>query len=298
MKIDVLCIGQAVYDLVFVVDHHPGEDEKCFASGLTGTGGGPAANAAATVARLGGSSALAGYLGQDIFGGLHFDELRTAGVITDYVIRGPHPTALSTILVKPGGKRTVVNYKGPTPVLTPEQLDLSPIRPTVILFDGYEPEISLPLAREARKRNIATVLDAGSVHKGSVKLAPLCGYLVAAEKFALDFSGKTNPDDALPILAALAPVAIITLGPKGLLWAAEGESGSIPAFPVEAVDTTGAGDIFHGAFALRIARGDSLMQALRYASATAALGCTKMGARPGIPGREEVEQFLRNNSGI
>jgi sulfofructose kinase len=295
MKIDVLCVGQSVYDLVFAVDHHPGEDEKCFASGLTGTGGGPAANAAITVARLGGRAALAGYLGQDIFGGLHFDELRAAGVITDYVIRGEYPTALSTILVKPGGKRTVVNYKGATPALTPEQLDLSPVSPKAMLFDGYEPEISIPLAREARKRNIATILDAGSVHKGAVELAPLCGYLVAAEKFALDFSEKTDPADALPILAALAPVAVITLGPKGLLWASGGESGSLPAFPVNAVDTTGAGDIFHGAFALRLVRGDDLMHALRYSSAAAALGCMKMGARPGIPGEKEVEEFLKNN---
>jgi len=292
MEIDVLCVGHASYDLVFPVDHHPEADEKCFAAGLVSCGGGPAANAAVTVARLGGSAAFAGYLGRDVLGQMHFDELVSEGVMTDMVVRGGHPTPLSTILVKPDGKRTVVTYKGSAPVLEPGEVDFSRVRPRVLLFDGHQPAVSFALAVKAGEQKIPAVLDAGSVHEGTLKLAPLCGYLAASEKFARDLSGEKDLGKSLDYLARIAPVAVITLGEAGLVWAdgrGEPRRGSLGAFPVDAVDTTGAGDIFHGAFALRIARGDGLLSALRYASAAAALGCTKMGARTSIPFRAEVE---------
>jgi sulfofructose kinase len=292
MEIDVLCIGHASYDLVLSVDHHPGPDEKCFAQGLIGAGGGPAANAAVTVARLGGKTAFAGYLGFDHFGNLHLDELRSEGVLTDLVVRGNSPTPLSAILVKPEGTRTVIAYRAGMPVLDPEQVDFSHVHSKAILFDGHEPSISVPLAIEARGRNIVTVLDAGSVHTGTVRLVALCGNVIASEKFARDFCKEKDPLKAVRSIAAMCQVAVVTLGAGGLVWAAGEKSGEIPAFPVDAVDTTGAGDIFHGAFALRKAMGEDLPSALRYASAAAAIGCTRMGARPGIPRKQEVQEFL------
>ncbi len=293
MEIDVLCVGHAAYDIVFSVDHHPQADEKCFASSLLMGGGGPAANAAVTVARLGGIAAFAGYLGRDVFGEMHFEELLSEGVITSLTVRGGHPTPLSSIIVKPGGKRTVVTHKTSTPVLEPDQVDFTRVRPGAILFDGHEPAISAPLALKARAQKIPTILDAGSVHEGTRELAPLCGYLAASKKFARDLSGENDPARALRFLARIAPVAVITMGEAGLVWSSGTESGSIGAFPVDAVDTTGAGDIFHGAFALRIARAEDLLDALRYASAAAALGCAKTGARAAIPGKAEVEQLLK-----
>ncbi len=296
IEVDVLCVGLAVYDLVLPVDHHPGEDEKCIASGFVGAGGGPAANAAAAVARLGGTSAFAGYLGRDPFGDLHFEELRSEGVITDLVVRGLHPTPFAVILVKPDGRRTVIAHRAATPALDAGKVDLSGIRPGVVLFDGNEPLISPALAQEARANGAAVVLDAGSVHGGTVKLAPLCDYLIASEKFGRDFCNEDSPLEAVRRLARIAPAAVITLGAEGLVWCAEGACGKIPAFAVNAVDTTGAGDIFHGAFALRTAMGDNFMSALRYAGAAAALGCTTMGARPGIPKKSAVDAFLEGFS--
>ena len=319
VEIDVLCVGHAACDLVYSVDHHPEADEKCPASGLLMCGGGPAANAAVTVARLGGIAAFAGYLGRDVFGDMHFEELLSEGVITNLVVRGGHPTPLSSIIVKPDGKRAVITYKGSTPLLEPGQVDFTRIRPGAILFDGHEPAISVPLAQKARAKNIPTILDAGSVHKGTIELAPLCGYLAASEKFARDLSGEKDPARALDFLAGIAPVAVITLGEAGLVWASgavgpasrsvavmpasgggrrDRENLAAPprrlgAFPVDAVDTTGAGDIFHGAFALQIARGEDIPGALRYASAAAALGCTGLGARTAIPAKAEVEEFLK-----
>lgn len=293
MDVDVLCVGHAAYDLVMTVDHHPRDDEKCRATGFIAAGGGPASNAALTVARLGGSAAFAGYLGMDRYGDLHLDELRSDGVITDLVVRGEHPTPISAILVKPGGKRTIITYKGATPILEPGQVDFSRIRPKAVLFDGHEPAISLPLAKQCLTRGIITILDAGSVHGGTEELAPLCGYLIASEKFARDFCNEKNPAEAVKRLARIVPAAAITLGEKGLVWRRKGGGGRLSSMPVDAVDTTGAGDIFHGAFALRIVLGDDMPDALLYASAAAALGCTRMGARPGIPKKSEVGSFIK-----
>ena len=137
-NVDVLCVGHACYDLVFGVDHHPDADEKTFAEKLISCGGGPAANAAVTVSRLGLKSAFAGYLGSDFFGQQHLEEFGRAEVNTDLIVRGNSPTPLSAILVKPDGRRTVVNYKGATAALAADSIDFSKCRPRVILFDGHE----------------------------------------------------------------------------------------------------------------------------------------------------------------
>lgn len=292
IAVDVLCVGHASFDVTLQVAHHPGSDEKCFAENRIECGGGPAANAAVTVARLGGQSAFAGYLGNDLYGQIHFRELRNEGVNTELLLRGENPTPLSVILVKPNGDRTVINHKKQTPPLTESSIDFSACRPKAILFDGHEPLISLPLLKYAKKAGIPTILDAGSVHRGTTELAPLVDCLIASAKFAIDFSGKTKPVTALQALNTLAPIVIITLGKDGLIWSNRKEEGILPAFPIEAIDTTGAGDAFHGAFALGIAFGKEFADNLKFSSAVAALTCTKAGARTALPRLAEVEYFL------
>lgn len=291
-SVDVLCVGYASFDLTMLVDHHPAADEKCFASAMAECGGGPAANAAVAVARLGGTSAFAGYLGDDSFGARHLAELAAEGVRTELVVRGPQATALSIILVKPGGARTVVAYKAADSGLREKEVDFSACGAGAILFDGHQTAVSLPLADAAGKSGIPTVLDAGSVHEGTVALARKVDYLVASEKFALRFSGEQDPGKALRILGRMAPFAAITMGERGILWKSGAEEGMMPAFSVDAIDTTGAGDTFHGAFALGVSRGQSMDTILEYAGAAAALCCTKAGARLGIPTHGEVERFL------
>jgi sulfofructose kinase len=275
LSLDVLCVGHASFDLTMTIPHHPGPDEKCSATALIQCGGGPAANAAVAVARLGGTSAFAGYLGNDFFGARHLEELLREGVHTDLVARGTHPTPLSFILVKPDGSRTVVNYKIGTPSLEVGRINFTLCSPRVILLDGHEPQISLSLARSARAKGIATILDAGSVHLGTVELSPLVDYLLASEKFSRDFSGEQDVHRALQTLHQRAHTVAISLGEKGLIWKSSAGEGRIPAFHVEALDTTGAGDTLHGAFAARIARGEDFLSALHFACAAAALSCTK-----------------------
>ncbi|WP_031433513.1 carbohydrate kinase family protein [Methylomarinum vadi] len=293
--LDVLCVGHACYDLIFSVDHHPDEDEKLFAQSCHGVGGGPAANAAVIVARLGFHSAFAGYLGNDLYGDKHRQEFIENGVADTYLIRGANPTPISAIIVKPDGKRALINYKGDTRPLPANALDFSGIDVKTVLFDGHEPELSLPLADYCRNINIPTVLDAGSVHQGTLALMNKVDYLVCSEKFAVQFAG--NEESALSKLAEKAPTVVITLGQRGLIWQTGQEHGSLAAFPIDAIDSTGAGDAFHGAFAAAVAAKLNWQDTLRYASAAGAICCTRTGAREGLATKQELQAFLQQPSG-
>lgn len=292
--IDVLCIGHASYDLVFSVPHHPAEDEKIFARGFLGCGGGPAANAAVAVAKLGFRAAFAGYLGHDLYGERHRQELIEQGVDIRFIVRGEAPTPLSAVLVKPDGKRALINYKSETRPLAENALNFSGIAPRAVLLDGHEPRISVAYCRELRAQSIPAVLDAGSLHEGTKALMGMVDYLVCSEKFALQVAETV--DQALHLLSEVAPAVVITLSERGLVWKKHGEQGALPAFAITSIDSTGAGDAFHGAFAAAVATGRDWAATLRYASAAGALCCTRMGARPGLPSKEEHTALLNEGA--
>lgn len=287
-ELDVICVGHASYDHVFSVPHHPAADEKLFADALVGCGGGPAANAAVTVARLGLKAGFAGYLGRDVHGQLHDAELRAEGVDTRHIVRGDAPTPVSVVLVKPDGCRALVCYKGATAKLGAEQVDFSGLTARVALFDGHEPEVAESLLGGSQ----ATVLDAGSLHAGTVSLMFRVGHLVCSEKFASQWLGESRPELALARLAERSPVVVITLGERGLIWRKGVESGSLQAFPVEAVDSTGAGDAFHGAYTAALALDMPWLDTLLFASAAGAACCERLGARPGMPNRAALDRWL------
>ncbi len=301
LQVDVLCLGIACYDLIFSVDRHIDADEKMKASDLTACGGGIAANASMTVARLGYSVAFAGYLGQDMYGDKHLDELNAAGVNTDLVVRGEWPTSLSAILVKPDGSRALVNYGLGREMPGEEEFHLEDCGPRAVLVDGHYHEAAAPLVARARAAGIPTILDGDTLHPGSKTLMEMVEFLVVSEHFARQFSRQDDVEKALTQLSHCAPSTIITLGERGLYWRNRADSpfgasaGSYPAFSITAEDTTGAGDAFHGAFAAGLSQGMAWEELLRFASAVGALCCTKKGARLGIPTGPEVAAFLARN---
>ena len=290
--IDVLCVGHACYDLIFAVDHHPAPDEKARAGAFVSCGGGTAANAAMTAAALGARTAFAGYLGDDIYGDQHLAEFHAAGVDTQLVVHGAAATPISAIFVKPDGARSIVNYKGDTNRLAGDDLPFATVLPKVVLFDGHQPALALAVAAWARKQGITTILDADTINEGNLELVRRCDIVAASEHFAQAFTGAPTPAAGIASLAEIAPAVVVTLGEHGLIWQREGETGALPAFAVDVVDTTGAGDTFHGALAAGAARGMAWPDLLRFASAAGALCCTKHGARLGIPTAAEVAALL------
>ena len=294
VEVDVLCVGHACYDLVFSVEKHPQSDEKIFADNLVACGGGPAANAACAVSRLGLTSAFAGYLGQDLYGEMHLQEFLQHHVDTHLIVRDSSPTPLSTVLVKPDGKRSLINYKGSTKPLAADAIDFSSIKAKAILFDGHEPYVSFALVKRARQQGVSTILDAGSMHEGTSQLWNQVDYLVASEKFACQFAGDVQT--ALKHLAKQAPAVVITLGEKGLIWQRGNQTGKLAAFPVKAIDTTGAGDAFHGAFAAAVAKELDWHEVLAYSSAAGSLCCSKIGARQGLPWQKEHAELYKKKA--
>ncbi len=294
IEVDVLCVGHASYDLIFSVDHHPNNDEKISANVFLSCGGGPAANAAVLCSRLGFNAGFSGYLGIDLFGENHYQELINETVNTQLINRDNNPTPLSTILVKPDGSRALINYKGDTKPLTADAVNYSAVSTKAVLFDGHELQLSLSLLDHIRTKNIPSVLDAGSVHEGTLNLMDKVDYLVCSEKFALAFA--SNEFNALVSLAKIAPNVIITLGERGLIWQRDQERGYLDAFKINAIDTTGAGDAFHGAFTAALTTNMAWLEILQFASAAGAICCTKMGARLGLPSKHELDSFLNSAS--
>ena len=320
----VICVGHAAFDSVYRIDAFPVRPTKVTASRHDRSVGGMAANAACAIAALGGEVSLWGPIGDDETGIRITDELRSAGVVADpgFVVPGAR-SSHSAIIVEGSGERLIVSYRG-NALEAPETLIRDrPLDADVVLIDVRWPAGARHAAARARGLGIPIVLDAEMGNVGLVRsLVPVADHLIFSEPGWAEWLGHA-PDEqetraALrKLVEAGARLAAVTLGERGVLYAAAPAEGSIlqrqeapeglagvggqgehrgvaylPAFPVIAVETLGAGDTFHGAYALALAEGQSLPQALRFASAAAALRCTRSGGRAALPGRQEVLALL------
>ncbi|MDG2169820.1 MAG: PfkB family carbohydrate kinase [Opitutales bacterium] len=283
-QVDVLCIGYACWDLNFHITDHPDPDNKIFAKSLTSEGGGPAANAAYTIAKLGGQAALASRLGNDALGQAHLEELKQAGVDTSRILITDTPTSTSSIWVNKQGQRAVVNFKPDHFVLLTKMIDITT---HCILVDGHEFEASMDALKHMA--SIPTLLDAGSLRDETLELSSNVSHLVASSSFARDLSQSKDLKDWLQCLAEKAPCAAVTCGQQGVHWQdSNGTGGHIKAPSVNAIDTTAAGDIFHGACALALAKGRSFPTSLAWANEVAGVSVTKPGGRSSSPEISEV----------
>jgi len=280
-------------DINFNVAHHPTADEKLRATNMHTCGGGPAANAAVTIARLGGSARFSGYLGNDAFGDAHLREFANHGVHADALHRGDAPTPVAAVTIKPNGERSIIDYRAPSALAAEDTISLAKFPAKVLLIDGHQPLLSLTLVEEARALGIPSILDAGSINDGTQLLYNKVDYLITSAKFAKHYSGEDDPRTALAALDGAAPLIACTWGADGVYWQDEYGQHHTPAFDIEAVDTTGAGDAFHGAFALGIAEGLKTKQNMRRACATGALTCLRAGARSALPTRKAVDALCQ-----
>jgi sulfofructose kinase len=305
-NLEVLAIGTAAYDFSLFIDEFPEEDSKAEIHDMLEAGGGPAANAAYLLSLWGARCGFAGLLGDDYYGERIRSEFESVG--TDLSLtetRVNHPTPVSFILVNTRtGSRTIVNRKAQQTVLELQPSQLGAFSPRILLMDGHELE-ACRAAREAFPR-AATILDAGSLRPGTRELAGKVDYLVASERFALqatdlgDLASAGQWQDCLQRLRTVArpdATMVVTLGERGLIFDAVGACRHLPAYPARAVDTTGAGDVFHGSFAYAILRGFPWELTLRLASLAAALSVQERGGRPSIPSLDVVQKEFKRVEG-
>ncbi len=297
----ILCIGIPVRDLTFRVQGVPGRGSKVNANHLEEICGGNALNAAIAIARLGGRAVLAGPMGDagELSSRYIFDQMSHEGIETSHLVhmRGLM-TPISAIMIDPTGERTIVTFRDPElwKVELPDADEL--LRDCqAILTESRCAEFCTDLCAEARRRGIPVIVDADRAMSLSEGLLTASSHLVFSSEPLQETADTADDGEALKRIARLTPSFLAgTRGPRGTLWLNErGELEETPAFPVHTVDTLGAGDVFHGAFALTITEGQELRQALRFASAAAALKCTRFGGAFAAPQRTEVEGFLRQN---
>ncbi len=295
-----ISIGHSAWDRTYRVKDLPAPPSKVRALEHIENGGGTAANAAASIARLGGEVELWSRVGNDGFGNQVIDELDRTCVDTQFVIRHEGSrTSTSVVIVDQRGERLVISERDHAMPAQPDWLPLDRIDGrSFVLSDLTWREGTIAAFQRAKEKGAITLIDidiAGGIP--SDEILKLTEFAVASESALEEFFPAPTIDEQLAAVLAKGPRhAGVTRGEKGYHWrTSAGSSGSLPAFKVEVVDTTGAGDTFHGALALAIASGLGDAAAARFASATAALKCRRLGARSGLPTLQEVMTFLRDS---
>lgn len=293
--IRIACVGITVMDRIYYVEGLPTEGGKYVANNYREVGGGPAATAAVAAAKLGAEVDFIGRVGDDDIGHSLLQELESLGVNTRYCRRYPNArSSQSAIVVDAQGERIIVNY--PSPDLLTEAGWLEEIDFTqwdVVLADvrwhqGAEKAFTL-----ARRAGAVTVLDGDITPQDISDLVALSDHAVFSAPGLRRLTGEQDITLALEKSKTLTNGQVyVTNGAEGCLWLADRQVRHQPGFKVEVVDTTGAGDVFHGAFAFSLAQGEADVDRIRFASAVAAVKCTRPGGRAGIPDCAQTRSFL------
>jgi sulfofructose kinase len=288
-------IGQCSLDYLAVVDAYPHANTKKEVLEWHKQGGGPVATALVTLARLGIATRFYGITGSDDAAEEIAQSLIKEGVDTRTTVRQGKISQIAFIVIEKSTGRRTIFWKRPSgPELKRKELGADFLRGSdFLLLDGLMADISLHAAGRARKRGIPIMLDAGRLRPGMLDIAALSDYLVASEEFARDLKWRLTASALEKKRKKLGcKVLTITLGERGSMTVSDGGFLRVPAFMVKTADTTGAGDAFHGGFIYGLLKKWELKYVLVFASAIAAVKCTKVGGRTGIPSLAEVKRFL------
>jgi sulfofructose kinase len=292
----LVCLGLSALDQVWRVEAlFAGGSEKIRSFEYSTVGGGMAANAAVAAARLGAATAFWGRGGEDAAGQEMRDALANEGIdARNFRLFAGGRSSVSGIIVDRSGERQIANFRGRFPVEA-DWLPLDELAGTsAVLADPRWPEGAVAMFGKAKALGIPTVLD-GDVADTSVfeQLLPLTDHAVFSEPALRAFAGSAD-DEALVSLASFdCRVVAVTRGRDGVSWYEEGHLKRLAAHSVDVVDTTAAGDVFHGAYALAIGGGLGVAEAMSFASVAAALKCTRPGGRAGIPTINDCIAFMR-----
>lgn len=298
----ILCAGGAVQDIVMRVDKFPDAGTKVPASEFLITSGGQAGNAAVAIARLGGHVSFAGPLGakDDEFASRILASLTREKIDCSGAIRVPGAiSSVSLILVDANGEKMIATRRDQgLSTIAPEHAEQNVANVDAVLLDNRYPNFVTPICKAAQGRGIPRVLDLDKTAPLDDPLLLSCSHVISS---AEALRGSTGLDDLRAALKKLGQhfkgFLAFTDGPDGVYWLESGDVRHMEAFKVKAIDTLGAGDVFHGAFTFRLVESGDVRDAMRFAGAAAAIKCTRFGGLTGAATRAEVDEFLKRNPG-
>lgn len=295
--IDVLGLGLCTVDMLFTVPHPPQFDHSMRASQFLRQGGGPAATALVAFARLAPDArgAFIGKVGDDDDGDFIRAGLASEGVDTHHfaVVPGAQSRVALVLVEESSGERGFVTRPESCGELTPDELDRETITSArIVHLDDADPTC-MQAARWAQEAGRTVVFDGTWLHEDLDAFLPLVDVPIVSEPLVRRWLPELKPEDVVHKLSDYgAALAVYTRGERGCIARWDGQTHTFPAFPVEVVDTTGAGDAFHGAFLYGLHRGWAPEHIVRFASAAAALNCRALGGRTALPKRSEVELLM------
>ena len=297
--LNVVGIGACVMDTLVTVPCFPKEDTKLRALSSKAAGGGPTATGLVAVSKLGVNTGFIGVLAKDGGGSFLLDDFKKYGVDTSLVeVKEGYRSFTSTIwLATDTATRTCVFDKGDLPALQLDKAQRKAIADAeIFMIDGNEIDAAEEGCKVARENGTKVLYDCGGLYPGVERLLKLTDVMIPSEEFALGHTGCDTPLAAAERLFALycPEVVVITCGKKGGIIYDGKKTLTYPAFPVNAVDTNGSGDVFHGAFAAGMVKGLGYLECCYFASAVAALKCTGFGARESMPDEKTAYMFLEN----
>jgi ribokinase len=302
----IVVVGSLNIDLVFGVERFPEPGETVSGHSLERHAGGKGLNQAVAAARLGAEVRMLGAVGDDANGVWLRDVLETSGVDATHVVTASGPSGTALIEVDRNGDNRIVVIPGANGLVTPEMAStgLSDIGDFGILLVQGELDWEAVTAsvRIAHERGATVIVNPAPAHRLDPELIRLADVIIANQHEAALLTGMETESSVDATEAALwltdagCGTVIITRGPKGCVWSSDGNTGSVPTFRVQQVDSTAAGDAFCGGLAAALADGLEIFEALRWASAAGALSASKAGAVPSLPQKQEVEALLEENA--
>lgn len=298
--IEVIGLGQACVDYLGRIPCYPEEDGKVELLDLQMQCGGPASTALVTLSRMGVRTSFLGSVSDDPLGLEIVKGLKAEKVDHSFLKVTPGYTSQFAFIAinKDDGRRTIFWHRGSVPHLAPEDVDLSPFPSARILHtDGLMTQASIKAARQAKAMGMKVTMDAGTMREGYPELASMVDVLIGSERFAKALLQGLEPiEKALQRVSGWGPKeVVITLGSRGSIGWHGGSVVVQEAYPVRARDTTGAGDVYHGAYIYGLLKGWDMTECMRFASAASALKCKEIGARKGIPGLLETRRFMESS---
>jgi sulfofructose kinase len=297
MNFDLVGVGLNATDTLLVVPHFPEYGGKVPFTREIVSPGGQVASALATAAKLGLRAKYIGVVGDDERGRIQMDSLRESGMnLDDVEVRVGCPNQSAYIVIDQStGERTVFWNRSDCLRLDPASITHESIVGARMLHvDGHDTPAVARAARIAREHRIPVSVDVDTIYPGFESVLESANYLVASTTFPERWTGEPDPFRALELIQTKhsMKVAAMTLGQHGTLARSEGKFIYSPGFVVDCVDTTGAGDVFHGAFCYSVLNGMSLRDSLEFSNAMAALNCTRLGARGGIATAAEARTLM------